>query len=390
MEIIGLSTSLTSTVQIGSGNVLQGSSVNIAVGLLSGTTSSALTLTLQASGLPNFPSGTTINGNAVSGGQSFTVIIPAGQQQTQLTIAIPSGGASQNQTISLVGTSANVAYTVLGGNIEILGLSASLTSTIQIGSGDVLQGSSVNIAVGLLSGTTSSAITLTLQANGSPSFPVGTTINGNAVSGSQSFTVIIPAGQQQAQLTIAIPSGGALQNQTVALAGTSANAAYTVLGGSVEIIGLSTSLTSTIQIASGSVLQGSSVNIAVGLLSGTTSSALTLTLQANGSPNFPVGTTINGNAVSGGQSFTVIIPAGQQQTQLTIAIPSGGALQNQTVALAGTSANVAYTVLGGSVEIIGLSTSLTGTVQIGSGSVLQGSSVNIAVGLLSRHRPAVR
>ena len=199
------------TILIYSGSITESSTGTLTVSLPQGiSTSSAVTLTVNVS--PAFPAGYTVNG--IGATSSFPVFLPSNTNSVTYSLGTVRDGNVGDNLFTLSGTSSSSDYVVSGGSLTVTdvdvrgGMNGTGSTTLTISSGVVNEGSSrvLNVSLPVTINVTTTPLTVTIYVD--TPFLAGYTINGNSVSGSTSFTVVIPGGQHQGNYTIQTASDG--------------------------------------------------------------------------------------------------------------------------------------------------------------------------------------
>ena len=263
------------TILIYSGSITESSTGTLTVGLPEGiSTSSAVTLTVNVS--PAFPAGYTVNG--IGATSSFPVFLPSNMNSVTYSLGTVSDGNVGDNLFTLSGTSSSSDYVVSWGSLTVTdvdvrgGINGTGSTTLTISSGEVNEGSSgvLNVSLPSTINVTTTPLTVTIHAD--TPFLAGYTINGNSVSGSTSFTVVIPGGQHQGNYTIQTASDGNIPDNIFYLSG-AALTNYSFVSGMVTVTNSDSRRTPVLMITS------SSTTVVGGTL---TASISTTALQGGG------------------------------------------------------------------------------------------------------------
>jgi hypothetical protein len=175
-------------------------------------TNAPLTLTLVSNVV--FPHNYTSNdgrgAQSISGSTSFTVVIPSNQHSVSFTIQTASDGNVGNNVFVLSGSPLS-HYVFLSGTLTVVdtdagGVNGTGSTTLTISSGTVSETLSkvLNVSLPSTINVTTTPLTLTLVSD--VAFPRNYTSNdgrgSQSISGSTSFTVVVPAGQHSVSFTI--------------------------------------------------------------------------------------------------------------------------------------------------------------------------------------------
>jgi len=264
----GINGTGSTTLTISSGTVSETLSKTLSVSLPSGiNTTTDLTVTLGYS--PAFP----------TGGYSIpaSIVIQSGQNSATFVVTTAQDGNVGNNVFSITGTVSLPNYVISIGtltvsDITVGGMNGTGSTTLTISSGVVNEGSSrvLNVSLPSTINVTTTPLTVTIHAD--TPFLAGYTINGNSVSGSTSFTVVIPGGQHQGNYTIQTASDGNIPDNIFYLSG-AALTNYSFVSGMVTVTNSDSRRTPVLMITS------SSTTVVGGTL---TASISTTALQGGG------------------------------------------------------------------------------------------------------------
>lgn len=229
---------------------------------LPGSISAATTITLSF-----IKTGTSISSTHYVGSSlPLSVTIPMGQNGVSFTLnTINTNTIGLSTTLGLTGTLAN--YIINGTTITIVDVTGDNLSNrvIDIGSGSTTEGLSNTFTVSLTNTIkTNSALTVTIVSD--TPFPRNYTANdgrgAQSISGSTSFTVVIPGNSNSVSVTIQTALDGQLSGNVFNLNGTVTALSYTINSGTITVFNKDV-LTPTLTILANNTSVGSTIPITV-------------------------------------------------------------------------------------------------------------------------------
>jgi gliding motility-associated-like protein len=296
------------TLTIGSGTVSETLSKTLSVGLPVGiNTTTALTVTLGNS--PAFP----VVGYSIPS----NVVIQAGQNSATFVVNTAQDNNVGNNVFSITGIVSIPNYVIMAGTLTVSditagGMNGTGSTTLTISSGTVPEGGSraLNVSLPITINVTNTPLTLTINTD-IPFFG-GYFINSSSVSGSVSFTLVIPAGQHQANYTLQTALDGNIPDNIFHLSGSSLSS-YTFVSGTVTVTNSDARRSPVLTITS------SSTTVVGGTL--TASVTTTATVSSGGTLTYRIVGTGAGSATI--DSATGFITAYKAGTVVLIASTAG-------------------------------------------------------------------